>query len=188
MNAYELCVYNKMSNGTQCTAAVHVDDVVINSVDSGMIEGLCSGLKDRYGDITRNDGPILNYLGMVFDLSVRGEVKMTMKGYTDDTILYAAVLGTAHSPATDGLFNTRDEKELVPESVRVWFHSVVAKLSYLVKRAKPECLTAVSYLATRVTRCTVDDVEKLKRVMKYVIHTKDRRVILRPGALGIDAE
>ena len=130
-NVYELCVYDKMSNGTQCTAAVHVDDVVITSVDSGMIDGLCSGLKDRYGEITRNDGPILNYLGMVLDLSVRGEVKMTMKGYTDDTILYAAVLGTARSPATDGLFNTRDEKELVPESVRVWFHSVVAKLSYL---------------------------------------------------------
>ena len=110
---------------------------------------------------------------------------MSMKGYIDNTILYADVPGMARSPATDGLFDTREGMELVPESARVWFHSVVAKLSYLAKRAKPECLTAVAYLATRVTRCTNDDVDKLKRLMKYVAFTKDRRVVLRPGALGI---
>lgn len=105
---------------------------------------------------------------------------MSMKGYTNDTILYAG-----RSPATDGFFETRVGAELVAESVRSWFHSVVAKLSYLAKRAKPECLTAVAYLATRVTRCTTDDVEKLKRVMKYVSGTCDRGVVFRPGQLGI---
>ena len=184
-NAYELCVYNKVSNGAQCTAALHVDDLIITSVSQGMIDGLCIGLKNHYGEITRNDGPVLNYLGSVFDLSVSGEVEMTMKGYIDDTILYADVPGTARFPATDGLFETREEMELVLESVRVWFHSVVAKLSYLAKRAKPECLSVVAYLATRVTRCTADNVEKLKRVLKYVAYTKERGVILRPGALGI---
>jgi hypothetical protein len=37
----------------------------------------------------------------------------------------------------------------VPEFVRVWLHRVVAQLLYLAKRIKPECLTAVAYLATR---------------------------------------
>ena len=184
-NDYELCVYNKVSDGAQCTAAVHVDDLIITSVNQGMIDGLCSGLELRYGEITRQDGPVLNYLGMVFDLSVDGEVRMSMKGYTDDTILYADTPGKARSPATDGLFEVRDDATLVPESVRVWFHSVVAKLSYLAKRAKPECLTAIAYLATRVTRCTADDIDKLKRLLRYVASTKERGVTLRPGALGI---
>ena len=56
--------------------AVHGDDLIITSINQGMIDGLCIGLKDRYGEITRNDGPVLNYLGMVFDLSIKGEVKM----------------------------------------------------------------------------------------------------------------
>ena len=184
-NDYELCVYNKISDGVQCTAAVHVDDLIITSVNQGMIDGLCSGLELRYGEITRQDGPVLNYLGMVFDLSVVGEVRMSMKGYIDDTILYADTPGKAKSPATDGLFEIRDDVTLVPESVRVWFHSVVAKLCYLAKRAKPECLTAIAYLATRVTRCTTDDVDKLKRLLRYVASTKERGVTLRPGALGI---
>ena len=184
-NKYELCVFDKISNGTQCTAAVHVDDLIITSVDREMIDGLCLGLKNRYGEITRNDGSALNYLGMVFNLSNNGEVRNSVKGYTDDTILHANIPGKARSPATDGLFDSREGVEPVPESVRVWFHSVVEKLTYLAKRAKPKCLTAVAYLSTRVTRYTVDDVEKLKRFMRYVAHTTDRGVVLRPDALGI---
>lgn len=114
-----------------------------------MINELCSGLKSKYGEITRNDGPVLNYLGMVFDLSQPGEVRMSMKGHINDTLQYAGIPGKARSPATDGLFETRADAELVPETIRAWFYSVVAKLSYLTKRAQPECLTAVAYLATR---------------------------------------
>ena len=102
-----------------------------------------------------------------------------------DTILYAEISGRARSSATDGLFEVRDTTELVPEEQRSCFHSLVAKLSYLARRAKPECLTAVSYLATRVTRCTWDDIEKLKRLMRYITDTKDRGVTIRPGTLGI---
>ena len=110
---------------------------------------------------------------------------MSMQGYVEDTIAYAGVIGHARSPATDGLLETRDGATLVTESVRSWFHSVVAKLAYLAKRARPECLTAVAYLATRVTKCTTDDVDKLKRVVKYIAATKERGVLLRPGKLGV---
>ena len=184
-NTYELCVYNKVWNGTQCTVAVRVDDLIITSTSQRMIDELCDGLKTKYGEITRNNGPVVNYLGMVFDMSAIGEVRMTMKGFTEDVISYAGVLGKARSPAIDGLFENRAEVELVPESVRGWFHSVVAKLSYLAKRAKPECLTAAAYLATRVTRCNTDDVVKLNRLLKYVSDTRERGVVFRPGTMGI---
>ena len=185
-NIYETCVYNKRNkNGMQCTVAVHVDDLIISSVDRDMIDTLCDHLRDTYGVITRVDGPVVNYLGMVFDLTVEGEVRMTMRGFVEDTIAYAAVTGTANSPATEGLFETRPNAEMAKENDRVWFHSVVAKLSYLAKRAKPECLTAIAYLATRVTRCTEDDLEKLRRVMRYIAKTRENGVVFRPGVLGI---
>ena len=184
-NEYEICVFNKSVNGIQCTVAVHVDDLIITSRSREMIDDVCNGMRETYGEISRHDGPVLNYLGMVFDLSHKGEVRMDMRGYTKDVIRYAGIPGRARSPATDGLFDTTEGSELVPEGTRVWFHSVVAKLSYLAKRAKPECLTAVAYLATRVTRCTTGDVDKLKRVLKYVCDTKERGVTMRPGEMGI---
>lgn len=62
---------------------------------------------------------------------------------------------------------------------------MAAKLAYLAKRARPECLTAVAYLATRVTKCFTDDVEMLKRVVKYISSTKEHGAILRPENLGV---
>ena len=59
--------------------------------------------------------------------------------------------------------------------------------AYLAKRARPECHTAVAYLATRVTKCTTDDIEKLKRVFKYIAATKDRSVLGMYGHLYVDA-
>jgi hypothetical protein len=56
---------------------------------------------------------------------------------------------------------------------------------YLAKRARPEVLTAVSYLATRVTRCDSDDVDKLIRVIRYIRGTREMGMILRPGVSGI---
>ena len=65
------------------------------------------------------------------------------------------------------------------------FHSLVAKLLYLAKKSRPECLTAVAFLATRVTRCTDQDWEKLTRLLRYINDTKERGVVLRPGKDGI---
>jgi Reverse transcriptase (RNA-dependent DNA polymerase) len=69
-NPHDICVFNKVGeNGKQCTATVHVDDLLISSVDESMIESLSEGLRRRYGEITKTDGTIQNYLGMVLDFS-----------------------------------------------------------------------------------------------------------------------
>jgi hypothetical protein len=51
--------------------------------------------------------------------------------------------------------------ELATESERVMFHGTVAKILYLAKKAQPDLLLTVSYLATRVSKCTKDDLAKL---------------------------
>jgi hypothetical protein len=67
----------------------------------------------------------------------------------------------------------------------VWFNKHVAMILYLAKRARPELLTAVSYLATRVTKCDGDDADKLMRLIRYIRGTRHMGMILRPGASGI---
>ena len=71
------------------------------------------------------------------------------------------------------------------EKVHVWFHHVTAQLVYLAKRVKPECLVAVAYLTTTVTRCTEDDVDKLHRLVRYIRRSRDTGLVLNPGASGI---
>jgi hypothetical protein len=156
----------------QCTLCIHVDDLLITSISKRMISELTEGLRMRYGEITLKHGPMLNYLGMSLDFSHSGEARLTMSGYLNEILMTSGVTGTARTPATDTLFEA-NATELVSEDVRVWFHRVVAQVLYLAKRTRPETLTTVSYLATRVTRCTELDVVKLHQLSRYLRSTLD---------------
>ena len=50
----------------------------------------------------------------------------------------SGVKGTARSPATDGLFETREDAAAVAEPVKVWYHKVVAMILYLAKLLQRE--------------------------------------------------
>ena len=186
-NAHDTCVFNKHNeHGVQCTIAVHVDDLMVTSIDGSMIEAVATGLIKRYGEITRKDGPIVNYLGMVFDLSFAGVARVSMTGYVEDMLKESGTMGVARSPATEGLFDVREGAAMASEEERVRFHRQVAKGLYLAKRARPDCLTAIAFLATRVTRCTEDDLAKLERLLRYINATRDRGVVFAPGAKGLE--
>jgi hypothetical protein len=167
------------SKGLQCTVCVHIDDLLIMSKSKSMINELTDGLTKRYGEISLKHGPVINYLGMVLDFTHTRAAKVMMSGYTDDLLKSSGIPGTARTPGTDGLFNTALP---VPEEVRVWFHKHVAMALYLAKRTRPELLTAVSFLATRVTKY---DVDKLIRLIRYTRATREMGMILRPDASGI---
>ena len=46
---------------------------------------------------------------------------------------------------------------------------------------KPECLTAVAFLSTRVSMSDIDDLAKLRRLLEYIRHTRTRGIVLRVG-------
>ena len=69
-NERDICVFNRADiRGMQCTATVHVDNLLITSKSKAMIAELTEGLKARYEEITLARGPLMNYLGMAFDSS-----------------------------------------------------------------------------------------------------------------------
>jgi hypothetical protein len=122
---------------------------------------------------------------MVFDLSRPGEARVTMKGYVEELLASTGVTGGARTPATEVLFEQREDAKPVTGAEQNRFHRAVAGLLYQAKRARPDSLTTVAYLATRVTRCTDHDVEKLARLLKYVNNTKERGIVLRIGSKGV---
>ena len=68
-----------------------------------------------------------------------------------------------------------------PEAKAKWFHTHVAKILYLAKRVRPECLTAVAFLSTRVAAPDIDDLAKLRRLLGYIRLTRTRGIMLRVG-------
>jgi hypothetical protein len=186
VNALDECVFNKGIGEEQCTIALHVDDMIITCKNQHTILELISKLKERYTEgVTVHEGPIVSYLGMTFDWTIPGQVKVTQEGYIAEMLNNSGVEGMAKTPAAENLYEVRQETPLATTETSEWFHSQVAKALYLAKRTKPECLTAVAYLTTRVTKCNLDDVVKLIRLIKYIRRTKNTGIILRPGKEGI---
>lgn len=178
-NPIDACILNKSVNGIQCTVAIYVDDLLITCKDINMINEVQDMLNKRFENIQMHEGPVHSYLGMSWDFSVSGEVKVTADGYTRDLLDWANVPGTVLTPAASHLFEVRDAEKLAPDKAE-WFHSGVAKLLYLAKRTRPDIILPVSFLTTRVQSSDVDDMGKLQRVFKYLNGTADFGIILRP--------
>jgi hypothetical protein len=77
------------------------------------------------------------------------------------------------SAATKKLFEIT---AATPALNTVWadvFHSVVAKLLWVMKRSRPDIETAISFLCTRVSKSDEDDWAKLKRLLQFLSQTID---------------
>jgi hypothetical protein len=118
---------------------------------------------------------------MTFDYTSTGEVKVTMDSATDDIIATSGdKIKPRATPATEELFATRESAKASEEEA-AFFRSQVAKLLYLAKRVRPECLTAVAFLTTRAQHPDSDDMAKLRRVLGYVAATRHRGIVIKFG-------
>jgi hypothetical protein len=180
-NPYDLCTFNKIgASGEQITVTVHVDDLMITSVSQTDIDAFIEYLRRIYKELKINTGTVINYVGMTFDFREDGQVRVTMENCVSDILNGCGVETTRATPAASTLFDVRDAPKATPEEAK-WFHSHVAKLLYLSKRVRPECLTAVAFLSTRVQCCDIDDIAKLKRLLGYLRGTRERGIVLRVG-------
>ena len=166
-------------SGDQLTVAIYVDDLLCTCKDEAQLEWLASSLTDEYKELTVHRGGLHSYLGHTLDFeSASGKVKLTMEGYINDILRLYEVRGTAATPALNNLFDIIPDAVVLGVEEQEAFHSCVAKLLYLAKRVRPYILTAVSFLATRVSVATVDDQAKLERVMKYLNATSEMGLVL----------
>jgi hypothetical protein len=175
-SGYDECVFSKFESGELIlVVAVYVDDLLIAGCNQGLVNDLVKYLEDEFKTITVNVGPRQAYLGMNFQMdNEKGTVEVSMEKYIDDVVeLSSDVKGSSKTPATSDLFSIDESSPEVSEKDRKKFHSMVAKLLYLAKRTRPDLLTTISFLATRVKCATIQDVEKMDRMLRYIRATKN---------------
>ena len=198
LNPYDPCVANRVVKGKQQTVCWHVDDCKISHVNTAVQDRFIKTLKDEYesifedgsGKMKVSRGKVHKCLGMTLDYSKKGQCKITMPEYIDE-ILKAFEkaapdkTGTKSSAAPKDLFVVDEAcKKLSPEKKEI-FHSLVAKVLFATKRARPDTGTAVSFLTTRVREPDEQDWSKLVHLMKYIRGTKDLPLILSSNGSGV---
>ena len=172
-NDYDQCVFNKTMYGKQCTILIHVDDLKISCEDRRGVHDVINHLKKCYGNINVHEESVVDYLGMDFDYSKPGLVSITMKGLIDQVLEDVPVSKISRTPASVELFTVDENSKELEKEKREKLHSVVAKLLYMAKRARPDILTAVAFLTTRVLKSTEQDWLKLERIIQYLKGTRE---------------
>jgi hypothetical protein len=179
-NSVEPCVFNKTVNNVQCTVVVYVDDLLITCVNKDLITDLLKHLSQAFNsELTVQEGPTVNYLGMKIDFSTPGTVDISMPAYIDSLLKISQTTGTASSPAGLNLYTLSENSPKLSQQQCDDFHSQVARLLYLAKRTRPDILLAVSFLTTRVQEPTAEDFNKLSRVLKYINGTRNLSLKLK---------
>ena len=80
---------------------------------------------------------------------------------------------TVSTPATHNLFKVNITTEELDTKQSEIFHSTTATLLYIMKQARPDIETSVSYLMRRVLKSDNDDWLKLKRFLSFLHDTLD---------------
>jgi hypothetical protein len=111
-----------------------------------------------------------------------------MTKYVDNMInKFPVKLGkkdVAKTPAADSLFNLGTGMKLDTKRSEI-FHTFVAKVLFLCKRARPDIQQAISVLCRRVKNPNQADWEKLMRVMKYLNGTRSEYLTLSADDLRV---
>jgi hypothetical protein len=176
-NKYDPCVYNKETENGWITVRTHVDDLKISCKNMQEILLVIEQLQKIYDEITVHEGDEHDYLGMVMTHNrENNSVKINMELYIEGILDMFQMdepdepLKIVVTPATNNLFKTRKETgEMKLSKIHTrTFHSTVAKLLFVAKRARPDILLAISFLTTRVKEPDSDDWKKLIRVLGYL--------------------
>jgi hypothetical protein len=109
---------------------------------------------------------------MNLDFSQENKVIIRMQEYIQELLSKVPedMGGVASSPGAGHLFLINGHNpEFLDKETADLFHTIVAKLLFLSKRACPDIQLAVSFLCTRVKRPDADDYKKLCQVIKYLM-------------------
>ena len=87
------------------------------------------------------------------------------------------------TPHNNELFSVSNESELLCNTEKEKFHSLVAKLLFISRQIRYDIHTAISFLTTRVMQPNSIDNDKLFRVLKYLNKYPDLAICYKGGGI-----
>jgi hypothetical protein len=186
LNPYDQCVANCDINGKQCTIAWYVDDTKISHEDPEVVSDIIRQLEAHFGtmSVTRGDQHVFLGMSITYNRANR-TANISMMEYLKEAIAESglAITKAYSTPANKDLFTISASSPFLHQSEQEVFHSVVAKLLYVSIRARMDLLLATSFLATRVSKSTQQDLDKLQRLLEYIFGSLNDTLTLGADSL-----
>jgi hypothetical protein len=104
-------------------------------------------------------GKVPDYLGMMLDFTIPGEVVVSMINYVKNVLHHAPddMKGESITPAASYLFQINEKLTYLDDERKAVFVTLVMQCLYLSQRARPDIRTAVLFLSGCLQRPDEDD-------------------------------
>jgi hypothetical protein len=159
------CLFRKVDGDSVYLLVVYVDDILAVAKLSEL-ERLREAFTEEFKWVTMVIDHKQSYLGMLIKVE-RGVVTVDMHYYLGKILSEHDNLPVATNPGAKNTFMVDGGSSLLDVERKKVFHTNVAKLLYLSKRARPDIIAVVGFLCTRVKEPTEEDMKKLKKVLGY---------------------
>ena len=119
-------------------------------------------LRKHFGNLVVTRGDEYAFLGMNIKIREDKNAEIEMKDQLLEALdAFGEEVSVAVAPTTRKLWNIDDDAPLLTEEKRDIFHSVTAKLLYIIKRSRLDIEPTVAFLCTRVSKSNIEDWQKL---------------------------
>ena len=89
------------------------------------------------------------------------------------------------TPSSENLFKIEKNSPQLDKERKEHFHTMVAKGLFLCKRGRLDVAPTIAFLCTRVKEPTVQDWNKLARMMTFLCHAKNDMLVLQCDGTGV---
>ncbi|KAI2513062.1 Reverse transcriptase (RNA-dependent DNA polymerase) [Fragilaria crotonensis] len=185
LNPYDPCVANKVINGKQCTVAWYVDDMKISHVDPNVVTQVIEQIEDRFGKMTVTRGKEHTFLGMKILYKENGTAEITMRDYLEEAIVDSGLKypePQQHQP--EGTYSKPTPSHHPLRRGKPRFSQRDSQAPVCVHTRTHGYTPTVIFLCTRVSKCTVQDQAKLKRVLEYLKGTLHYKYTIGSDDMG----
>lgn len=179
-NPVEPCVFVKEDNNGKSILCIWVDDILGFSNSEVHTKYLDDELTKIFGSIGLCRDEELPYLGMAISQPRNGESSMRMTEYIKKICKARGIHKGAKDPNHPDLLCKDDNKKDKTPVDTTDYLSMLMSAMFVAKRAKPQCLAALSILASRVQSPNNTDMKCLVQVYQYMYATQSTGVRFTP--------
>ena len=157
---------------------LYVDDLLVIGA-AASIAALKTLLTNKFGSIKVKSGPKISYLGMAIE-RIDGHLHVHQRGYIENIAReYNCEDSSSKYPATTNILHHAGGHEDMTPIDCTKYLSLAMKLMFVAVRCRPDALFATTILAARCQHPTVEDYNRLLKIVRYLHGSKEQTLIFR---------
>jgi hypothetical protein len=170
------CLYSKQEGSDWMYISIHVDDLIAATTADSFFDTFEKQMSEVL--VMKDLGKLQYYLGLQFERDDDGIFLLHQKNYIERKLREFNLYDSRPSnvPVDPG-YQKREEVHQIMRNKEV-YRRAIGSLLYLATNSRPDISVSTSILARQVSNPSEADWTEVKRIFRYLSHTKDKKLKL----------